>query len=210
MLRADLYEKNVSIEPYLSIDDCRACGFEDRNEFLEKLRSGDIRPAQCRISHAKLQSLLWATRPSEILPAVEVLQLPNPGSPGFFPVNHPDRESPILVSGNSLLTIDVLSTILSTTVSPFWYLIVDTDGHTVDMSLIYRVLSVDRILQAFTREMVKQKAPNSPIYLPGLAAPLSEELQRKIFQSVVPGPVCAAEIPVFFGESHWRIVDQST
>jgi hypothetical protein len=210
MLRADLYENNVSVEPYLSIDDCRACGFRDREEFLEKLRSGDIRPAQCGISYSKLQSLVWAARPSEILPAVEALQQPSPGSPGFFPVNHPGNESPILVSGNSSLTIEVLSTILSTTVSPFWYLIVDTDGHTVDMSLVYRVLTVDRILQAFAREKIEQKAPNSPTYLPGLAAPLCQELQTKVFRSVMSGPVCAAELPVFFGESRWRIVHQST
>jgi len=210
MLRADLYEKNLSIEPYLSMDDCRACGFSDRNEFLEKLRSGDIQPAQCRITHTRFQSLLWAARPSEILPAVEVLQHPDPASPGFFPVNHPDRESPILVSGNSSLTIEVLSTILSTTISPFWYLIVDTDGHTVDMSLVYRVLTVDRILQAISREKIEQEAPDSPVFLPGLAAPLCEELQTKALRSVMPGPVCAAELPVFFGESNWRIVPQST
>jgi CO dehydrogenase/acetyl-CoA synthase gamma subunit (corrinoid Fe-S protein) len=207
MLHADLYEEEISLDSYLSMDDCRACGFEDRHEFLEKLRSGDIRPAHCKISQARLRSLFWAARPREILPSVEVLQLPNPGPTGLFPVNDPGRESPVLVSGNSLLTTEVLTTVLSTTLSPFWYLVVDTDGHTVDMSLVYGVFSVERIVKAMAREKIQERAPDSPLYLPGLAARLCKDLEQQSLMSVAPGPVCAAELPLFFGVSRWRISD---
>jgi hypothetical protein len=207
MLRADLYEKDVSLSTYISGEDCRACGFHDRDEFLEKLRAGEIRPAQCKMAKARVLSLLWAARPQEILPEVEVLQLPNPGPPGLFPVNDPGRDSPVLVSGNSQLTSDVLTTILSTTLSPFWYLVADTDGHTVDMALVYEVFTADRILKAFAREEILQKAPDAPVYLPGLAAPLCDEVGRESGLSVSPGPVCAAEIPLFFGEDRWTIAD---
>ena len=48
MLRADLYEKEVSLDTYLSSKACRACGFQDRDEFLRKLRQegklGTARP----------------------------------------------------------------------------------------------------------------------------------------------------------------------
>jgi acetyl-CoA decarbonylase/synthase complex subunit gamma len=205
MLRADLYQDKVSLDTYLSAGDCRACGFQDRKEFLETLRSGQLRPQSCQLSKARFLALLWAARPEEILPPTEVLQLPSPGPSGLYPMNDPGRDSPVLVSGNSELTIAVLSAVLATTISPFWYLVVDTDGHTVDMAWVYKVMDTDRILNAFQQEGLRQKAPESTIYLPGLAAPLCAELAERIDRPIVPGPVCAAELPLFFGEENWKV-----
>ena len=207
MLRADPYEKEVSLDTYLSSKDCRACGFHDRAEFLKKLRSGTLRPHACRMSKGRFLSLLWAARPEDILPPTEVLQLPSPGPAGLYPMNDPGRDSPILVSGNSELSIAVLSAVLSTTISPFWYLVVDTDGHTVDMALVYEVMSAGRIAKAFEQEGMNLRAPASTLYLPGLAAPLCDELGQLTRRSVVPGPVCAAELPLFFGEEGWEVSD---
>jgi hypothetical protein len=205
MLRADLYENKVSLDDYLSPRDCRACGFQDRDEFLEKLRSGKLRPQSCQLSKARFLALLWAARPEDILPPTEVLQLPSPGPSGLYPMNDPGLDSPVLVSGNSELTIAVLSAVLATTVSPFWYLVVDADGHTVDMALVYKVMNPERVVSAFEREGMNQRAPASTIYLPGLAAPLCEEIAQRTGRSVVPGPVCAAELPLFFGEEVWQV-----
>lgn len=205
MLRADLYEERIPLEAYLSSDDCRACGFRDREEFLERLRSGKLRPRSCRLSRHRFLALLWGARPEEILPPIEVLQLPSPGPSGLYPLNEPGPDSPVLVSGNSELTIAVLSAVLSTTISPFWYLVAETNGHTVDMALVYQVMKAEGIARAFEEAGLHQKAPGSTIYLPGLAAPLADELARGTGRPVVPGPVCAAELPLFFGEEGWQV-----
>ena len=205
MLRADLYEKEVLLDRYLSASDCRACGFQDRNEFLEKLRSGKLRPHSCRLSKSRFLALLWAARPEDVLPPTEVLQLPSPGPAGLYPMNDPGPDTPVLVSGNSELSIAVLSAVLSTTISPFWYLVVDTDGHTVDMALVYQVMTPERIARAFEQERLNQKAHASTISLPGLAASLAEEVAGRTQRPVVPGPVCAAELPLFFGEEGWQV-----
>jgi len=205
MLHADLYEKEISLDAYLSPRDCRACGFQNRDEFLEKLRSGQLRPRSCQLSKARFLGLSWAARPEDILPPTEVLQLPSPGPFGLYPMNDPGPDSSVLVSANSELTIAVLSAVLATTVSPFWYLVIDADGHTVDMALVYKVMSAERIVKAFEREGMKQKAPESTIYLPGLAAPLCEEVAGRTGRPVVAGPVCAAELPLFFGEEDWKV-----
>jgi CO dehydrogenase/acetyl-CoA synthase gamma subunit (corrinoid Fe-S protein) len=120
-------------------------------------------------------------------------------------MNDPGPDAPVLVSGNSELTIAVLSAVLATTVSPFWYLVVDADGHTVDMALVYKVMNAERIVNALEQEGLDQKAPESTIYLPGLAAPLCERVAGLTGRPVVPGPVCAAELPLFFGEEAWKV-----
>jgi CO dehydrogenase/acetyl-CoA synthase gamma subunit (corrinoid Fe-S protein) len=150
-------------------------------------------------------SLLWAVRPNEILPDVEVLQLPAPGPTGLFPINHPKKDSPILVSGNSTITGEVLTAVLSTTLSPFWYLVVDTDGHTVDMAIVYKVMTAERVMHEISRENIDQIAPEATLFLPGFAAGIKENLAELSSRPVKVGPVCAAELPLFFGEEYWEV-----
>ncbi|MGA7143683.1 MAG: hypothetical protein WBY47_04190 [Desulfobacterales bacterium] len=205
MLRADLYEKKIEIESYISSNDCRACGFFSRKEFLEKLRSGRLKPSHCKMAKMRFLSLLWAVKPNEILPEVEVLQLPTPGPTGLFPINHPGKNSPVLVSGNSTITGEVLTAVLSTTLSPFWYLVVDTDGHTVDMAIVYKVLTADRVMKGIRDENLDRIAPESTLFLPGFAAAIQDDLAELSSRSVNVGPVCAAELPLFFGEEYWKL-----
>jgi CO dehydrogenase/acetyl-CoA synthase gamma subunit (corrinoid Fe-S protein) len=205
MIQADLYEKSIHIDPYVSADDCRACGFHSRAEFIESLRAGRLKPSQCKMAKMRFLPLLWAARPNEILPEVEVLQHPHTGPTGLFPINQPTQDSPILVSGNSRLTDEVLTAVLSTTLSPFWYLVVDTDGHTVDMAMVYETFTAERVVQMLIREKVDQIAPSSTLFLPGLAAPIQDNLVRTSGRSVIVGPVCAAELPLFFGKMHWKV-----
>ncbi len=205
MLRADLYEKSIKIDTYVSSNDCRACGFHNREEFLNKLRSGQLKPSHCKMAKNRFLSLLWAAKPDEILPEVEVLQLPNPGPAGLFPINQPEKNSPILVSGNSKLTGEVLTAVLSTTVSPFWYMVVDTDGHTVDMAMVYEALTAERVMQILAREKADQIAPKSTLFLPGFAATIRDNLAEQSGRTVTVGPLCAAELPLFFGKTDWKV-----
>ena len=205
MILADLYEKSIRIESYVSTRDCRACGFHSRTEFLDRLRAGKVNPSQCKMVKMRFLSLLWAVKPGEILPEVEVLQFPSPVPTGLFPINRPGKDSPILASGNSKLTVEVLTAVLSTTLSPFWYLVVNTDGHTVDMAMVYKVLTAERIVQRLIREKADQIAPNSTLFLPGLAEPIHADLTKKSDRTVEIGPVCAAELPLFFGELNWKL-----
>jgi len=205
MLRADLYEKSIQIDTYVSSSDCRACGFHSREEFMNKLRSGQLKPSHCKMAKNRFLSLLWAAKPDEILPEVEVLQLPNPGPAGLFPINQPEKNSPILVTGNSKLTGEVLTAVLSTTVSPFWYMVVDTDGHTVDMAMVYEALTAERVMQILAREKADQIAPESTLFLPGFAATIRDNLAEQSGRTVTVGPLCAAELPLFFGKTDWKV-----
>ncbi len=205
MLRADLYEKKINAESYISSNDCRACGFHSREEFLEKLRTGRLKPSHCKMTRMRFLSLLWAVKPDEILPEVEVLQLPAPGPTGLFPINQPEKDSPILVSGNSEITGEVLTAVLSTTLSPFWYLVVNTDGHTVDMAIVYKVMTAERVMQEIRRLNVDQIAPESTLFLPGLSAAIRDNLTEQSGRHVKVGPVCAAELPLFLGDENWRV-----
>lgn len=205
MIRADLYEKSIQIESYITSNDCSACGFLSRSEFLDNLRAGRLQPSQCKMGKMRFLSLLWGARPHEILPEVQVFQHPSPSPLGIFPINQPKKDSPVLVSGNSRLTVEVLTAVLSTTVSPFWYLVVDTDGHTVDMAMVYDTFTTKRVVEGVKKNNLDQIAPESTLFLPGFTVPIKDELVETIRRPVVIGPVCAAELPLFFGKNHWQV-----
>ncbi len=204
MLRAHLYADRIPLESYVKGEDCRACGFSSREEFLARLREGSLRPERCRLDPHRFSALLWAARAEDHLPAVEVLQLPSPGPVGLVALNDPGPGAPILVSGNSTLTIEVLSTVLATTSSPFWYLTVDTGGHTVDMALLFKTFTAEGIHKSLVETRLLETADRSEVILPGLAANLARELLSRIELAVRVGPVCAAELPLFFGPDRWR------
>lgn len=205
MLKVDLYERAIRFERYLTQSDCRACGFSSREHFLEKLKKGELgHSCSARIGARRLAALRIAAAPESVVSPIEVSQLPAPGPAGLFPLNDPGPVSPVLVSGNSRLTIEVLGAVLSTTTSPFWYLIVDTGGHTVDMALIFRTFTPERISDALAAHLLNERHTARRMVIPGLAAHMREETARSTGWEVEVGPVCAAELPLYFGPS-WEL-----
>jgi CO dehydrogenase/acetyl-CoA synthase gamma subunit (corrinoid Fe-S protein) len=131
---------------------------------------------------------------------VPLLTHPRPGFTGLVDLNEPGPASLVLVSGNNEYTEQVLMTVLGTTICPFFVLFVDTDGNTVDMSMVYRTLTAGRILKALKGASIEEKVTGREIIIPGLAAPLKHDIERLTGWGVRVGPECAAELPLFLSE----------
>ena len=82
---------------------------------------------------------------------VQSLELPRPVPPDLFEINEPGPDAPLLVTGNSEFTLAVVTGLLALTVSPFYLLLVDTRGDTVDMSMVYRSFTPQRLDQGLDR-----------------------------------------------------------
>jgi acetyl-CoA decarbonylase/synthase complex subunit gamma len=119
---------------------------------------------------------------------------------GLVELGEPGPGDPVLVTGNSELTQEVLLAVLSTTTRSFFVLFSDTRGDTFDMSLILGSFTVERLAGILDREKVRERAAGSTLILPGLAAGLRDEVASVSGLAVEVGPVCAAELPLFFGE----------
>jgi acetyl-CoA decarbonylase/synthase complex subunit gamma len=127
---------------------------------------------------------------------------------GLIEINNPDRDSPILISGNNIHTQDVMTSILGTTKSPFFVLFADTRGDTVDMAVILKSLTVEVIHDAVDRSGVLEKTGHQEIVIPGLARLVGDELGKSVDWNVRVGPFCAGELPLFFADS-WLQADSS-
>jgi len=205
MLLANLYVDKIDLDRYFSAEECRAAGAPDCREFVQALKEGRLRPEDCPgLSPAKRYALSLALRAKEILPPVPSLELPRPLPPELYEINDPDAGAPVLVSGNSEFTLTVLTGLLALTVSPLYLLLVDCRGDTVDMAMIYRSFTPQRLDQSLTAHQLAARVSHRRLIIPGVLAPLREELAGYLSGwEIVPGPICAGELPLFLGD-RWQ------
>jgi CO dehydrogenase/acetyl-CoA synthase gamma subunit (corrinoid Fe-S protein) len=210
MLKANLYVDTIAIAPYLTPEECRGLGEPDCAKAAARLMEGTLTPEDCpSLSPDRRQALTLALHALEVLPVVQSLELPRPVKPELFELNEPGAESPVLVTGNSEFTLAVVTGLLALTVSPFYLLLVDTRGDTVDMSMIYRSFTPQRLDQGLEAHRLGQKVRHRQLIIPGVVAPLREELASYTGWEVRVGPICVAELPLFLGEAYWRAPAES-
>jgi len=201
MPRADLYLDQIDLGKYFSEKECKKCGLHSCKELVEKLHSGEFSFSDLKwFSRPRANALQVALQAKKVLPAVPAIQLPQPGPTGLVQLNHPNPSDPVLVTSNSELTQQVLLAVLSTTTSPFFVLFVDTNGDTLDMAIILKTFTPQRIQQAIAESELETKAPASFMLIPGLAASMQAPIQSVTQLPVRVGPVCIAELPLFMGD----------
>jgi len=204
MLNANLYVDKIDLARYLTPEEVRQSGARDARDLAARLQQGSLDPAECLFfSPVKRYALSLALRAAEVLPPVPSLDLPRPVPPELFELNEPGPGAPVLLTGNSEFTLTVMTGILATTVSPFYLLLVDCRGDTADMAMVFRSFTPQRLSQSLDAHRMPARLDHRRLVLPGVLAPLREELAAYTGWEIQAGPICAAELPLFLGEA-WQ------
>jgi CO dehydrogenase/acetyl-CoA synthase gamma subunit (corrinoid Fe-S protein) len=204
MLKANLYVDRIDLARYLTPEEVKGSGARDANDLAAQLQAGTRNPADCPFFAAtKRYALSLALRATEVLPPVQSLELPRPVPPDLFELNEPGPDAPVIVTGNSEFTLMVITGIFATTVSPFYLLVVDCRGDTVDMAMVFRSFTPQRLDQSLEAHKLAGRLAQRRLVLPGILAPLKEELAAYTGWEIKVGPICAAELPLFLGEA-WQ------
>jgi CO dehydrogenase/acetyl-CoA synthase gamma subunit (corrinoid Fe-S protein) len=201
ILKADLYLDKIDILAYLPRSNCAECGFSSCDQWLQELRAGRTLIRQCpSLPQGLTYALEVVLNLERILPPVEATLHPQPGHVGLLEINEPDEDSDVLVTGNSLITQEVVLALLSTTSCGFHLLCVDCQGHTVDMALIYNAFTPSRVYRSLRASELADRVVTRRLVLPGAVSSLREEIQRTTGWETVAGPYCVGELPLFVGE----------
>lgn len=201
---ADLYLARIDVSRYLSSEECRRCGVSTCKELVDRIRERTCDGAQLvDLDAGRAAALMTAAGVDGVLPVVPSLPHPRPVPPGVMELNDPSPGDPVLLTGNSELTQQVLLAVLSTTVSPFFVVFSDTRGDTLDMALVLGSFTPERVGRFFESESLQERLGPGPVVLPGLAESLRDEIGSATGLGVEVGPVCAAELPLWFGD-RWR------
>lgn len=205
---ANLYFDEMELGKYCPGEVCELCKVDSFDEFLQRLKSGQLKGGACpHWSSSRIEAFRIAVEANDFVRPVPMLDVPRPTDPGVLELNDPGPDAPVLVTGNSQLTQSVVLSVLSLATGPMRLLTVDVRGHTVDMALIFKEFTAERVRSAFD-DFGVDSASASRIILPGLAAGIMPELASLLGRALEIGPICAAEIPLHMADD-WSNQDES-
>ncbi len=202
MKDADLYLDEIDLGRYLTSEECKKCGADSCKELVEELKQRGGNLAELLdVLPERAATLRAAADAQQGLPLVPMSPNPRPGPPGLTPLNNPADDAPILITGNNVFTQEVLMAVLASTSMPLYLLSSDTRGDSLDMAVILNTFTADTVKNALDAEGLSESAGASPLLLPGRAADLADPIRVATGRQVDVGPVCAAELPLFYGEA---------
>jgi CO dehydrogenase/acetyl-CoA synthase gamma subunit (corrinoid Fe-S protein) len=205
MRAADLYIDKIALSPYLTTDECRSAGARSSEELASRLLAGELKPDDLAAMDArKRYALSLALKAAHIMPAVEMTTTPRPVPAELVEINEPGPDAPVLVTGNSEFTLAVMTGVLATTTAPFYLVMTDCRGDTVDMAMVYRSFPAERLAGQLDDAGLASRVSRQKLIVPGYLEYLKEDLGRHTGWEIDVGPVCAAELPLYLWET-WQI-----
>ncbi|MBW1992280.1 MAG: acetyl-CoA decarbonylase/synthase complex subunit gamma [Deltaproteobacteria bacterium] len=119
-------------------------------------------------------------------------------TPGIYPLNNPDENSPIAVTTNFALTYFIVSGEIEGSKVPTWLLIKDTEGLSVMTAWAAGKFSGDDVGMFVKKCGITEKAKNRTLIIPGYAAAISGDLEEELPDwKILIGPREASHIPAF-------------
>jgi CO dehydrogenase/acetyl-CoA synthase gamma subunit (corrinoid Fe-S protein) len=71
------------------------------------------------------------------------------------------------------------------------------------MAMIYRSFTPQRLDQSLEKNGLAAKVTHRRLIIPGIVAPLMEELAAYTGWDIQAGPICCAELPLYLGD-RWQ------
>lgn len=130
-------------------------------------------------------------------------QRPMKTEEGFYPINNPGPESPVLVTSNFSLTYFIVSGEIENSRVPTWLFVKDTDGLSVLTAWAAGKFVGDAIGESMKKAGGNDKLKKKRVVIPGLAAVISGDLEEELGSEweVMIGPREASFIPAYLKQN---------
>lgn len=130
-------------------------------------------------------------------------RIPPSVKPGLYEIGKPDKNSPLLVTGNFALTYYIVKDDVEKARIDAWLLVIDTEGTSVQSAVAGKKFTSDKIVELIEEYNLAEKVKHKSVVLPGYAARLSGELEDMLKDwKVFVGPRDSADIKKFL-EKIW-------
>jgi CO dehydrogenase/acetyl-CoA synthase gamma subunit (corrinoid Fe-S protein) len=196
----DLYKlKAEDLVKYLPDGDSSSCGAKSWTEFAQMLIDGKVKAAECSKIDKKMAEAIEAVLSIDIhLPESDPMQQKVPEK--LFEYNSPDESSPVLITGNSIITHQILKLILDETKIKAFLVPVDTIGYTFDNSVVAGALTPMAVMKAINESGVANKSSARKAIISSLASEQKSGIERITRWSLELGPVSGFELPLYLIE----------
>jgi len=201
---ADLYLNQINLRRYCLAENTLS-GTNYPSDIKTERTCVDACPL---LTPQQRQAFKIVVEAKEYLPSLPLTTIPQPVEPDLLPINTPDENALVIVSGNSRLTFEVLATVWAQGITPAYFLLLDCLGQTVDMAMVLGTFTPEQLVHALKKNGLEGIIAHRHMIVPGLTSPLAEAFIKATSWEVEVGPVCAAELPLFLGD-RWIFPDLS-
>lgn len=182
---------------YLPAKDCGSCGFKTCREMAAALSEGKADLKDCPEMALRLKEGLEGAL-SIKLEVHEADATMSTVKGSLIEVNGPGPDSPVLVTGNSEVTLYVLKLIFSKVPTASAYIVpTETKGFTVDHATGLKLMTPMTVMRGLTISAVAGKVNHRNLLLPGLCAGIERQVEQMTRWKVELGPVSGFELPAF-------------
>lgn len=123
---------------------------------------------------------------------------PQAVDPGIYEFGELKEDSPVLLTTNFALTFYTVEGDLKSGKASCYLLVLDTEGRAVDVSLAGSQLTGESVAELIKESGIEDKVKTRTLIIPGLAAPISGEIEDESGWDVVVGPRDSSAVPDFF------------
>ena len=120
---------------------------------------------------------------------------------GLYEFGSVDENSPVIMTTNFALTYYTVEGDLKSGNANCYLLVLDTEGRAVDVSLAGNQLNGESVADLIKESRIEDKIKTRTIIIPGLAAPVSGEIEDETGWEVVVGPRDSSAVPDFLTEN---------
>lgn len=196
-------------------DETRETG--DENALVEKDFEETLLTAASIIRCADLV-IIHGTEPHELLPIVHVADMiytdprkPNAVAPGLYDIGTPDDASPVLFTTNFALTYYTVESDLASAGISCRLLAVNTGGLGVEAAVAGSQLTAQTVREEIENTGLDLKATtHKTLIIPGLAARLQGDLEKRLGIRVLTGPVDSGRLPKWLEENGFITLKKKT
>ena len=193
----DLYKLTADvIECYLPTDKSPPEGFKKWGDYAQVLIDDKVKASDCAKIDKRLAFAIDSVLSIKIrLPESDPMQQKVPEA--LYEYNSPDESSLVLITSNSIITHQILKLVLETAKIKAFVVPVDTNGYTLDNSVVAGALTPMAVMKALTDSGIGSRTTGKRAMLPGLAKDLKNGIERVTRWSLEIGPVSVFELPLY-------------
>jgi hypothetical protein len=169
---------------------------KNANELAQALVDKKIKAVECdKIDSALAEAIDGVLSVDIRLPESDPMQQKVPEK--LFEYNSPDGSSPIIVTGNSIITHQILGLILNAAKTKAFVIPIDTMGFTYDNAVAGGNVTPMQVMKALTESGISNKNMSRKMIIGGLGSNLKGSIERITRWSIEIGPISGYELPLY-------------
>ncbi len=171
-------------------------GAKNAGDLAHMLIDRKLKAADCGKIDRKLAEVIDGVLSVDIrLPESDPMQQKVPEK--LYEYNSPDAGSPIIVTGNSIITHQILGLILKAAGVKAFVIPIDTMGFTYDNAVAGGNFTPMQIMKALTESGIASRTTSKRMIIGGLGEGLKGNIERITRWTVEVGPVSGYELPLY-------------